>query len=254
VGSYVCEQKISKIFLERNMFSIDYLRAVFSRRLSISTKAITLVCFLFIVAPATSHAAISQVEGGTTSVLFGNGALETLGLEITAISSDVIVPGNLGPSSVAFGINSRDEMTGLPTTFQYDSTSVLPVSGRIEHTGTIQFNGSIDVGNFTVALAPNRPAGTSGFVVASNFGLMEIIFDIAATPISEPFEDELVIAGDILVSPELALALGNTDFAGVDAGAALIVSDASIVPIPAAAWLFGSALLGFMGIARRKQK
>ena len=36
----------------------------------------------------------------------------------------------------------------------------------------------------------------------------------------------------------------------VDAG---VVNTASVVPLPAAAWLFGSAILGLLGVARRKK-
>ena len=32
-----------------------------------------------------------------------------------------------------------------------------------------------------------------------------------------------------------------------------LVLDTTVVPIPAAAWLFGSALLGLVGISRRKK-
>ena len=35
----------------------------------------------------------------------------------------------------------------------------------------------------------------------------------------------------------------------VDAG---VVNTTSVVPLPAAAWLFGSAILGLLGVARRK--
>ena len=32
----------------------------------------------------------------------------------------------------------------------------------------------------------------------------------------------------------------------------LLVRDTTVVPVPAAAWLFGSGLLGLVGLARRK--
>jgi hypothetical protein len=215
-------------------------------------KAIALAIVFLVTMPLTSHATTAQVEGGSTSVLFGNGALDALGLTITDASSDVGA-GNLGPNSVSFGINPRDAGgSALDTTFIYDSPNFAPFSGAIEHSGSIEFNDSITVGNFTIRAESDRPAGTTGFVVESTLGLNAVLFDIA-NPIIESFDNSLVIAADILVSPELADALGNPDFAGIDAGMALVDARSTVVPIPAAAWLFGSGLIGLVGIARRKK-
>jgi hypothetical protein len=200
--------------------------------------------------PLATQAATIQVEGGQTSVLFGNGALASLGLEITSVTPNIT--GDLGPNSVAFGINPRNAIgDALDTTFIYDSPDFAPFSGAIEHTGRVQFNDSIEVGDFTIRAAADRPTDTSGFVVESTFGLEAILFDIA-NPIIEAFEDSLVIAANILVSPELAAVLGNEAAAGVDAGMALVTANSTVVPVPAAVWLFGSGLLGLVGIARRK--
>ena len=76
------------------------------------------------------------------------------------------------------------------------------------------------------------------------------MFDIA-DPIVEAFDNSLVIAGNLLVSPELAGLLDvEIPDGGIDAGMALV--NATVVPVPAAVWLFGSGLLGLIGIARRK--
>ena len=213
-------------------------------------KTCVLVALLILAAPFRSQAAAVQVEGGQTSVLFGNGALEALGLTITSVTPNI--EGNLGPNSLSFGINPRDAIgDDLDTTFIYDAPNFLPFSGAIEHSGRVEFNGTIEVGDFTIRAASAQPAGTSGFVVESTFGLNAILFDIA-NPIIEVFDNSLVIAADILVSPELADALGSPGFAGTDAGMALVDARSTVVPIPAAVWLFGSGLLGLAGIARRK--
>lgn len=204
---------------------------------------------LFTFLPLAGQAASVMVEGGETSVLFGNGALASLGLEITSVTPNV--KGVLGPNSVSFGINPRNAIgDALDTTFIYDSPSFAPFSGAIEHSGRVQFNGSMEVGDFTIRFAEDRPDGTSGFVMESNYGLMGIMFDIA-NPIIEAFDNSLVIAGDILVSPELAGLIERPSAAGTDAGMALVVADSAIVPIPAAAWMFGSAL-GLLGWVRRR--
>jgi hypothetical protein len=216
-----------------------------------ATITITFVTVYLLANPPNSHAATAQVEGGQTSVLFGNGALASLGLEITSVTPNV--RGNLGPNSVSFGINPRNAMGGaLDTTFIYHSPDFAPFSGAIDHSGRVQFNNAIEVGDFTIRAASSRPTGTAGFVVESTFGLNAILFDIA-NPIIEAYDDSLVIAADILVSPELAGALGKPLFAGADAGMALVDARSTVVPIPAAAWLFGTGLIGLIGIARRKR-
>jgi len=215
-----------------------------------ANTCVMLTTLLFLAMPFSTHAAAVQVEGGQTSVLFGNGALDSLGLTITSVTPNI--GGNLGPNSISFGINPRDAIgDDLDTTFIYDSPNFLPFSGAIEHSGRVEFNGNIEVGDFTIRAASARPTGTSGFVVESTFGLNAILFDIA-NPIIEAFDNSLVIAADILVSPELAGALGTPGLAGTDAGMALVDARSTVVPIPASLWLFGSGLLGLAGVARRK--
>ena len=205
----------------------------------------TLAALVLLVAlPLAGNAAPIQVTGGSTSVLFGNGALADLGLEVTSVTPNV--KGSIGKNSVSFGINPPNAIgDALDTTFIYESDGFFPVSGAIEHSGLIQFNDSVEVGNFTIELVEDR-----GFVVKDNYSIGAILFDIA-DPIVEAFEDSLVIAANLLVSPELADFLGAPDAAGTDVGMALVDAHGTIVPIPAAAWMFGSAL-GLLAWVRRR--
>ncbi len=209
-----------------------------------------------ILLPFSSHAIGVLVEGGSTSARFDPAALEAAGLTITGVSGEVIVPGNLNGDSVAFPINPRDGV--LPTTFSYDSDDFAPFSGTIEHAGTVTFNESVTLGNFTIGFDGARVdggTGASGFFVQDTFSLGVILFDIA-NPFVDPLPDFLIVAGDILVSPELAAALLVTgltqiDLTGADAGAALVLASGSPIPVPAAVWLFGSAL-GLLAWIRRR--
>ena len=214
-------------------------------------------------APLAVNAATATVTGGNTTVLFGNGALETMGLEVTGIGGDAFIPGGLGPNSVGLPINSNTDPVN-PTTFIYDGKSFIPFKGAFQHSGSIDLLGTtnvgtgLKVGNFTIAYDQTRVGdGRTGFYVADNIDLKEILFDLA-NPVIEAFDDNLQIAGDILVSAEFDKILLNGGFikeslAGFDAGAALISANSSVVPVPAAVWLFGSAL-GLLGWVRRRNK
>ena len=228
-------------------------------------SALKLVAILAVAgAPFTAQAAtVSLVEGGQTSVLFGNGALPSLGLAIAGIDTDTLAPGSLGPFSVAFPITSRDAAV-LPTTFEYDGSLFAPFAGTIEHAGEVELTdaatntASITVGDFTIGYDASRIGDDrSGFFVKDNVDVGAVLFDIGATTaIIEAFDEVLVISADLLVSQELSDALNELgliefDASGVDAGMALVVADASVVPVPAAVWLFGSAL-GLLGWIRRR--
>lgn len=217
--------------------------------------------------PATAETVTlpSQVIDGQTTVLFGNHALDSLGLKLLGGSEEVEIPGFLGPNSAGFGINARDAAAPLlPTTFQYDSNDLVPFSGTIEHAGTLMLTdlatetADIEVGNFTIGFngdRANEATGASGFFVESTAGVEAILFDIA-NPIVETFPMMLVIAADIIVSPEFSellttLELVSEDVTGADAGLAVVYAGAEVVPVPAAVWLFGSAL-GLLGWVRRR--
>ncbi|MGI9342291.1 MAG: hypothetical protein ACR2QV_05540 [Gammaproteobacteria bacterium] len=208
--------------------------------------------------PFAAQATSVQVDDGQTSVVFGFGALESIGLQITGIDGATIAPGSLGPNSVAFPIAAA-------TTFVYEPGTLAPFAGAIEHAGGVSFtdiaSGTVDLtlGDFTIGYDANRIGGANpdatGFFVQDNIDTGAILFDIT-NPIIEAFENSLIIAADIAISEELSdflnsQGLVSQDVTGVDAGAALVVANSSIIPVPAAVWLFGSAL-ALLGWARRK--
>lgn len=207
-------------------------------------------------ASAASHAAVtSVVSGGQTSVLFGNGALASVGLAIAGVGGDIIVPGSLGPMSVAFPIV-------MSTTFSYDADDFLGTfAGTVEHSGSVTLTdlatntASVTVGNFTIGFDGSRVGGdASGFFVQDNLDTGAILFDIGS-PLVEAFDTSLVVTGNLLISPEFSellntLTLVSFDVTGADAGLALVVADANPVPLPAGIWLLGSAL-GAVLVRRR---
>ncbi len=206
------------------------------RRAVLSTIAACLV------APAAAHAGDTSVEpavvdGGQTNVLLDLEALSAAGLDVSGVSSAVIAPGDLGPDSVAFPINSRS--ADRPTTFAYEPGTLAPFSGTIEHTGQIFFDQQFAVGNLSIRFDAARAVGNkSGFYVESTqhgFLLVAaILFDIENPSSLIAETGVLSIEGNLLVSPELAAFLGNPALAGADVGDALVSAKASAGDEPVA--------------------
>jgi hypothetical protein len=214
-----------------------------------------LVCALV---ASGAQAQVVDVIGGQTNVLLDTALLSSAAnLDLSSVSGEVIVPGNLGPNSVAFPINPRNAMPpALATTFSYDPTDFLNTfSGTIEHDGSVRFNSdTIDVGDFTIGFDAARAGQlgglASGFFVQDNVSLGAILFDVENPTTLTPTPTDLTIAANLLVSPEFGQFLldngfSSTNLQGADVGDALVEA---IAPEPASIALLGLALL----ITRRR--
>lgn len=201
-----------------------------------------------------SQANAVPVTGGQTNVLLDVPLLSSVGLVLSGVGGPVIAPGNLGADSVAFPINARDaDAPALATTFMYTPVSLAPFSGTIEHSGTVLFNDdSLEVGNFTIGFDAARVSDlASGFFVADNVTFAGVpLFDVGIPSALSATTDMLMIAANLLVSPELAGVLQNIGLSGVDVGDALV--EAVAVPEPGTTALMLSALMiGGLVVTRR---
>lgn len=218
------------------------------RNRTIASAAALLAC------TAGAHAGVAEVTGGQTSVLLDTGTLSSAAsLDLSGVSPDVNAPGDLGPDSVAFGINPRDAVS-LPTTFTYDPGDFLgSFAGTIEHTGSVLFNAdSVEVGNFTIGFDGARVGGDrSGFFVESTTGVSAILFDVANPSTLDATASSLTIGADLLVSSEFAgflsdNGLAQSDLTGADVGDALVQA----VPAPGALGILAAG--GILGVRRRR--
>jgi len=179
------------------------------------------------IAPMQVEAATFQVKSGVTSIDRDHeDILRNIGLIFTDTNNTVTPI----PSDYLVGL-SIDSATNF--TFS-DEGGFTPLSGTIEHTGTITFNNQITVGNFSIGFAPGRTVeNASGLVLRDTFSLNTILFDLSA-PGSVAFDGQTLTLPDVqlLISPEFASILNNTELTGLFAGTARIDAQVAAVPEP----------------------
>jgi hypothetical protein len=199
-----------------------------------------------VVLPAPAKAATFELASGVTSVFLDLPTLASVGLNLTGAN------GTVPPVSSSF-------LVGFPITpatdfkFSFGDAGFAPVSGTIEHTGSVTFNDMLTLGNFSIGFDPDRiSAIASGFFVRDTITLGAILFDVA-TPSSLSFNEttlKLALEADLLVSPELAGVLGNTGLTGAEIGAASINGEA----VPEPTTIMGAVAAGSLIAAARRRK
>ena len=186
----------------------------------------TAVAFI-LIAPIKVEAATFKVISGVTSIDHDHeDILRNIGLTLTGSNHTVApIPSNY---LVGFNIDSASNFTFT------DEGGFTPVSGAIEQTGTVTFNDQITVGDFSIGFASGRTVkNASGFVLRDTFSLDTILFDLS---LSEPvaFDGKNLTIPDVklLISPEFANILGDSDLTGSFAGTARIDAQVAAVPEP----------------------
>jgi hypothetical protein len=196
-------------------------------------------------APAT--AASFQVESGVTSVFLDTAVLETAaGLTLTGAvgTADPATP----DFQVGFAITDETDFT-----FSVED-GFTPLGGTIEHIGSVTFNDDITVGDFSIGFDPSRITNSaSGFFVEDTLDTIgTILFDIS-NPGTLAFDGEnLTLAeADLLVSPEFAGVLNDTNLTGATVGRAQTDAVATAVPEPATT--LGLMAVGAALVASRRR-
>ncbi|MFW9261799.1 hypothetical protein [Nostoc sp. CALU 546] len=200
----------------------------------------TIAAFMSI-APIQVEAATFKVISGVTSIDRDHeDILRNIGLILTGDNHTVTpIPSNY---LVGFSIDSATNFTFS------DEGGFTPLSGTIEHTGTVTFNDQITVGEFSIGFAPGRTVpNASGFVLRDTFSLNTILFDLSL-PEPVAFDGQTLTIPDVrlLISPEFANILGDPDLTGLFAGTARVDAQVAAVPEPdsvLAVLAVGAALL-----------
>ncbi|MUG99035.1 hypothetical protein F7734_44780 [Scytonema sp. UIC 10036] len=174
------------------------------------------------VAPMQAKASIFQVKSGITSVYHDLSFLSSIGLDLTGtnnttkpINDNFLVAFNIAPT----------------TNFTFSDTNGLtPLSGTIEHTGTVTFNNQITIGNFSIGFDPKRATNNaSGLFLKDTVSLNTILFDLSAPEtVALDNKDLTLTSVELLFSSEFASILGNPNLIGVVGGLAQV--NASVIP------------------------
>ncbi|MDP3334950.1 MAG: VPLPA-CTERM sorting domain-containing protein [Methylococcaceae bacterium] len=114
-------------------------------------------------------------------------------------------------------------------------------------------------GDFSVQFdIARQDQGRTGWYLANNIYFTMAVYDFSNLSIAFTDANNWRLSGDLLMSPEnggmlQGASLNNVGGFCLGAGSYAGCGHVSTVPIPAAAWLFISGLIGFAGIASRKR-
>jgi len=106
---------------------------------------------------------------------------------------------------------------------------------------------SFDYSIIAAAEATGDEALASASVSITDFGGVNILAEANADSIFGPIFDDQGTSGSFIIE------VGAGGFTQMFADISSNGSAVSVIPVPAAAWLFGSGLIGLIGIARRKK-
>ena len=176
--------------------------------------------------------------GGVRTIQFGGDADNNLGTEISVFN------GVYTHDSANIASESEILWNGVGGDFlRVDFTD----GGASDRIRTVLEIASFDLNSprleffITTSGTSGASTGTFGFTAGVS-GIYDVPLDELAweRPGNNPlnFEDVLIL--------QLTVLPGDADFVKID-------NIATTVPVPAAVWLFGSGLLGLIGIARRKK-
>ena len=194
-----------------------------------------------------SFATIDTVGTIVGTMLFswnGGGHSVSIVLDGSGMFGALGTPGNPGPALIDF-------MTNGPTT-TISGTGAIPATDGLNF-GTIKSPTYLPLGASPIATKTlNTGAGCDGATIASQVNAWTITpnMSVVTTCTTGMVDDS--IGGDPMTSGAFGNYNANFDISSVHLDS--YVTAPSAVPVPAAVWLFGSGLLGLVGIARRKKK
>ena len=191
-------------------------------------------------------AALGVVSFGSASAITFEVQTDNVGpvAQGGSLNASILVSGLGAFSAPSLGAYDLG-LTYDPTRFAFDSATFGdPVLGnQLDLSGFGSFNGAVDlltaVNVFEVSFDSSSDLDT---LQADAFTLVTVTFDVLFNAGIGAFDLAIIEIGD---------SLADTLY-DPDDPPTLIGAKVSVVPVPAAVWLFGSALLGLIGVGRRR--
>ena len=206
----------------------------------------TLLATALVFATGVANAA-SVSTGGVFNMCSQEG-LDTTGVCTTPINVDASIAGFVDEDAGTWGVSSTALFYGLNWTASGGTLISAPGSYALDTaTGVVSSIGSTgptaNDGIMYFDVGAGQIAGTINFAWGATTGIRVV--------------DVWDINNDGSLSAVMIPGMENGPFPGFNAQfnltAAGLVTPPSEVPVPAAVWLFGSGLLGLVGVARRKK-
>jgi len=177
--------------------------------------------------------------------------IDTIG---TMVGSMLFSWNGLG-HSVSIVLDASGMFGSLPA----GPTTVIAGVGALPATNGMDFDGGKGVKTYLLGPAPaatkttNTGAGCDGLTLATQTNAYTINTNFANLGTCTTGMSDDGIGADPMSSAAFAGFNANFDILSVHVDS-FVPTPTSAVPVPAAVWLFGSGLLGLVGIARRKKK
>ena len=192
---------------------------------------------------------------------FGNGVAAATSISFQAIGDGMGDPnGTLVLANMGFNWNSNN---GIPVSIVMDAAGFFgAVQGGLSVSQTLSGSGAVPASNNASFFGVNIPIGPSPMVTTTwdttAIGTVALGTNPSGTL---PLVADTVVNTNVTTGSETGIG-GSPMLAGPFAGNSAnfaftsihIDSITSEVPVPAAVWLFGSGLIGLVGVARRRKK
>lgn len=181
------------------------------------------------LANGAASATAQQTSQISTTFISASGAT-TASVEVIAATD---------PLDFTFAAANAD--AGLSVDFEVTTPQLFNLSGAVSLFNPSPING---------AIASVSLRSQDGSLIFSTD-----IFDYQPTPVTTPFDQSGMLPPDLYTLSAGTVIGASASFATLESGTAEFSFDFEVttVPVPAAAWLFGSGILGMIGIARRSK-